>query len=230
MNTTRPAIFWIAILATIIVIAVLLRGILLPFAAGIVLAYVLDPLANRLERLGLGRLIATLVILGLFIIGGGIVIFLTARFLVRELVAFFENSPLPRSSPAMCSTTGAEWLPALTAGYHRRMAARSERLLAKRTIRSVASCADKVRICLILSLAYAVTLTLIGLNHGLLIGIVAGVISFVPYLGSLTALIVSMCIATAQFWPSWPRWLRQPSSSVSFSQTISYHRTWSAEA
>jgi hypothetical protein len=41
------------------------------WGAGIVLAYVLDPLANRLERLGLGRLIATLVILGLFIIDIG---------------------------------------------------------------------------------------------------------------------------------------------------------------
>jgi hypothetical protein len=58
-------------------------------------------------------------------------------------------------------------------------------------------------ICLILSLAYALTLTLIGLNHGLLIGLMAGVISFVPYLGSLTALVVSMCVAIAQFWPSW---------------------------
>jgi predicted PurR-regulated permease PerM len=55
MNTARPAIFWIAILAAIIMIAVLSRGILLPFAAGIVLACVLDPLANQLERLGLGR-------------------------------------------------------------------------------------------------------------------------------------------------------------------------------
>src|SRR6185312_6229755 len=93
MNPTRPAIFWIAILAAITVIAVLLREILLPFVAGIALAYLLDPLANRLERLGLTRLIATLVILSLFVIGTSVVIFLTAPFLVRELVAFFENSP-----------------------------------------------------------------------------------------------------------------------------------------
>jgi predicted PurR-regulated permease PerM len=32
----------------------------------------------------------------------------------------------------------------------------------------------------------------------------AGIISFVPYLGSLTALVVAMCVAIAQFWPSWP--------------------------
>jgi predicted PurR-regulated permease PerM len=93
MNPTRPAIFWIGIFVAILVIAVLLREILLPFVAGIALAYVLDPLANRLERLGLNRLIATLAILGLFVIGAGVVIFLTAPFLVRELVAFFESSP-----------------------------------------------------------------------------------------------------------------------------------------
>jgi predicted PurR-regulated permease PerM len=58
-------------------------------------------------------------------------------------------------------------------------------------------------LCLILALYYAVALSLIGLNHGLLIGIAAGLISFVPYLGSLAGLVVSMCVAVAQFWPNW---------------------------
>src|SRR5262249_42789545 len=57
-------------------------------------------------------------------------------------------------------------------------------------------------ICLILSLFYAAALSLIGLNHGLLIGIAAGLISFVPYLGSLAGLVVSTCVAIAQFWPN----------------------------
>ena len=30
-----------------------------------------------------------------------------------------------------------------------------------------------------------------------------GLISFVPYLGSLTGLVVSTCVAIAQFWPNW---------------------------
>src|SRR4029077_19416046 len=41
------------------------------------------------------------------------------------------------------------------------------------------------------------------LKHGWLIGIAAGLISFVPYLGSLTGLAVSTCVAIAQFWPNW---------------------------
>ena len=62
----------------------------------------------------------------------------------------------------------------------------------------------QIAICLILSLFYAMALTLIGLNHGLLIGLAAGIISFVPYLGSLTGLVASLCVAIAQFWPNWP--------------------------
>jgi predicted PurR-regulated permease PerM len=48
-----------------------------------------------------------------------------------------------------------------------------------------------------------VTLWLIGLKHGVLVGFAAGLISFIPYLGSLSGLAVSTCIAIAQFWPNW---------------------------
>jgi predicted PurR-regulated permease PerM len=271
MNPTRPAIFWIAILAAITVIAVLLREILLPFVAGIALAYLLDPLANRLERLGLTRLIATLVILSLFVIGTSVVIFLTAPFLVRELVAFFENSPAyvrrlqvltsdptrpwlrkligeglghAEQSLGEFATLAATWLSSVVRSvwsggqalislfslaivtpivacyvlhdWHRMVAAIDGWVppAHRDTVRALAHEVDSTvggfvrgqgAICLILSLAYALALTLIGLNHGLLIGIVAGVISFIPYLGSVTALVVSMCVAIAQFWPSWPQ-------------------------
>ena len=52
-------------------------------------------------------------------------------------------------------------------------------------------------------LHYALALTLAGLNHSLLLGVAAGLISFIPYLGSLTGLAVSTCVAIAQFWPNW---------------------------
>src|ERR1700748_383678 len=61
----------------------------------------------------------------------------------------------------------------------------------------------QVSLCLILAVFYATALSLLGLRHGLLIGIAAGLISFVPYLGSLSGLVVSMCVAIAQFWPHW---------------------------
>ena len=40
-----------------------------------------------------------------------------------------------------------------------------------------------------------------GLSFGFLIGVVCGLISFIPYAGSLTALVVSLSIALAQFFP-----------------------------
>jgi predicted PurR-regulated permease PerM len=60
-------------------------------------------------------------------------------------------------------------------------------------------------VCLILGSYYAVALTLAGLSFGFLIGVVCGLISFIPYVGSLTALVVSLCIALAQFFPDWGR-------------------------
>jgi predicted PurR-regulated permease PerM len=56
-------------------------------------------------------------------------------------------------------------------------------------------------VSLILGSYYAVGLTLAGLSFGFLIGVVCGRISFNPYVGSLTALVVSLCVAVAQFFP-----------------------------
>lgn len=58
-------------------------------------------------------------------------------------------------------------------------------------------------VCLILGSFYAVALTLIGLNFGLLIGMISGVITFVPYVGSMTGLVLSLGVAVAQFWPAY---------------------------
>jgi predicted PurR-regulated permease PerM len=61
----------------------------------------------------------------------------------------------------------------------------------------------QVVICLILAVLYAAALKLTGLNHAILIGVTAGMISFVPYLGAVTGLVISLCVAIAQFWPNW---------------------------
>ncbi|WP_201842037.1 AI-2E family transporter [Microvirga zambiensis] len=58
-------------------------------------------------------------------------------------------------------------------------------------------------ICLILAVFYAAALRLTGLNHAILIGITAGLISFVPFLGLGIGLVVATCVAVAQFWPDW---------------------------
>jgi predicted PurR-regulated permease PerM len=58
-------------------------------------------------------------------------------------------------------------------------------------------------ICLILAVFYAAVLRGVGLHHAILIGLLAGLISFVPYLGAGTGFVVSMCVAISQFWPNW---------------------------
>jgi predicted PurR-regulated permease PerM len=63
----------------------------------------------------------------------------------------------------------------------------------------------QLTVCVILGCYYAFGLTLAGLSFGLLIGAVSGVLTFIPYVGSLTALVVSFGVALAQFFPDWTR-------------------------
>ncbi len=55
-------------------------------------------------------------------------------------------------------------------------------------------------VCTILGMFYAVALSLIGLQFGLLIGAFAGLISFIPFVGSIFGGILSIGVAVAQFW------------------------------
>jgi predicted PurR-regulated permease PerM len=265
----RPFAFWIAVLAAVIAAVVLLREILLPFVAGMVLAYLLDPLASRLERLGLNRLVATLAIMAVFMLVVVALIVLAAPIIVAELAKFIERLPLyVRQVGELASDPGRPWLRKIV-GEGLARAEQSINELASlgadwfaavlrsvwtggRALISVFSLAvvtpivacylvydwnrmiaavdtwvpparrDVVRalareiddtisgfvrgqsaLCLALGLFYAAALSLIGLHHGLLIGLAAGLISFVPYLGSLTGLVVATCVAIAQFWPRW---------------------------
>jgi predicted PurR-regulated permease PerM len=269
MNLTRPIVFWIATCAAVIAAVVLLREILLPFVAGLVLAYLFNPLANRLERLGLNRLLAALVIIGVFIVGVVALISLTAPIIARELAHFLDNLPLyfgqlksltsnpdrpwlhkivgeglasAEQSIGELATLGADWFGTLVrsvwtggralisvfslaivtpvvAGYliydwNNMLAALDNWTPPSRrpTVRALASQIDDTiggfvrgqgALCVILCVYYAGALWLAGLNHSLLIGVAAGFISFVPYLGSITGLVVATSVATAQFWPSW---------------------------
>jgi predicted PurR-regulated permease PerM len=58
-------------------------------------------------------------------------------------------------------------------------------------------------VCLILGSFYAVALTFAGLSFGLLIGLLSGVITFIPYVGSMTGLVLAGGVAIAQFWPEY---------------------------
>jgi predicted PurR-regulated permease PerM len=58
-------------------------------------------------------------------------------------------------------------------------------------------------ICLVLAVFYAISLTLIGLNFGFLIGLMTGLMSFIPFVGAGTGFLIAAIVAVAQFWPDW---------------------------
>src|SRR5260370_28996030 len=68
MSFERQLAFWLATFVVVIVLLWLLSDILLPFVAGMVIAYLLDPLTNRLERLGVNRRFAAFLIVGVFVL------------------------------------------------------------------------------------------------------------------------------------------------------------------
>jgi predicted PurR-regulated permease PerM len=60
-------------------------------------------------------------------------------------------------------------------------------------------------VILVLTVYYATALSLVGLNFGLAIGIIGGLLSFIPFVGFLTGFVLSMGVALVQFWPD--RWV-----------------------
>ncbi|MCB9993954.1 MAG: AI-2E family transporter [Hyphomicrobiaceae bacterium] len=57
-------------------------------------------------------------------------------------------------------------------------------------------------VVLLLAAYYGIALSLAQLNFGLAIGVTAGLLSFVPYIGFLVGFVLSMGVALVQFWPN----------------------------
>lgn len=81
-----------------------------------------------------------------------------------------------------------------------------------RTIRDLAKKIDETlagfirgtgTVCLILGFYYAISLMLVGLQFGLAVGVIAGLISFIPYLGAILGGALAMGLAMFQFWGDW---------------------------
>ncbi|MDD3288983.1 MAG: AI-2E family transporter [Alphaproteobacteria bacterium] len=54
-------------------------------------------------------------------------------------------------------------------------------------------------VCICLGMIYGIGLTIVGLKYGATIGVVAGLLSFIPYAGSTFCLVSSMALAFVQF-------------------------------
>jgi predicted PurR-regulated permease PerM len=269
MTWQRQAVFWAVALAALLLFLYAFTDILLPFVAGLALAYALDPLADWFERRGLNRLGATLAILVLFVLVVAVVLLLLAPLLIRQLGEFVEGIPgyIDKiqslmssalhsrladylgidlsdvgSSFAGMTSEAAGWfgtlLSSLWAGGRvvlnilsllvitpvvafyllydwDRLIANVDSLLPRDhvdDIRQIARDIDQaiaafVRgqglVSLIMAAFYSTGLTLVGLNFGFLIGLIAGLLGFIPFVGALIGLVVSLAVALAQFWPDW---------------------------
>lgn len=260
--------FWLGALALFILGLWLLSDILLPFIAGFAIAYLLTPLTDRLQRMGLHRLAAALLIITLVVVAFVIIVLLIAPILAGQLWSFIANIPdyvtklqnllsdqslpwvqkilgagfSPDKSISELATQGVGWLTTflkslwsggralvslfslivvtpvvafyLIYDWHRMIETVDgwvpvrQRTTVRRLAHEIdAAIAGFVRgqsaVCLILGSFYAVALTLAGLNFGLLIGLLSGLITFIPYVGSMTGLILAIAVAVAQFWPEY---------------------------
>jgi predicted PurR-regulated permease PerM len=271
--------FWIGAFLLFVLLLWLFSGVLLPFAAALALGYLLNPVVDRLEKLGFNRLGATLLIMAILALVLVLISVLIVPVLWRQLASFIEAFPSyaiklqelisaeterlsrdyggvlmdklglgRKSSGDLASATNdlvaqaTQWLAAFVNSLLTRGAALIslisllvvtpvvafymlldwEKLLTtidglvplrhRETVRGLAREIDRALagflrgqslVCLFLGAWYGIGLSLIGLNFGLLIGITAGILSFIPYAGSVTALLLSSTVAIVQDWPRW---------------------------
>ncbi|MCK6556739.1 AI-2E family transporter [Candidatus Binatia bacterium] len=266
----RHAVFWVGILAALVLALWLLKAILLPFVLGMAIAYFLDPVADRLEALRVPRSVAAgLIIVAFFLVATLLLMLIvptiveqlttlvralpryveaaaeTLRPLVASILARVSASPPTdltqplAAAQSMAGVAGHLLNEALSRGF---AFVNSVALLAvtplvafyllrdwEKVVESVdgwlpRAQADVIRaqlreidwvlagfargtatVCLVLGAFYAVALSLVGLDFGLTIGLTAGLVSFIPYIGTLFGLLASVGVALYQFWPNWPR-------------------------
>ncbi|MBS7540889.1 AI-2E family transporter [Ancylobacter lacus] len=261
--------FWLTVLGLFVLLAWLLSSVLLPFVAGLALAYFLNPVTSRLEHWGVKRLVASLIVIACAILVLLLLFLLVIPIFGSQLAAFLQGLPeyivkLQR----LAAGEGAQWLrgivgknmPSIEQGLSQLVSQGASYLLTlvqsiwsggqalislfsiivitpvvafyilndwnsmvakvdswlpvknRDTIRQIARQMDRaiagfVRgqalVCFLLGAYYAISLTIAGLNFGLVIGIVSGIITFIPYVGSLTGFVLAVGIAIVQFFPDW---------------------------
>lgn len=266
MTGERQTVYWLAGLAAVIGALYALSAILLPFVAGIAIAYLLDPVTDVLEKWRLPRwAAAALVTFGsiLVVVAG---VLLLIPLLQTQLLDFVERIPqyaelvreravrlleflqarlsaaemdaLRAKIGAFAGRDAIAWLGGVLGGlwgggvallnvlslmvitpivtfYLLRdwdlLVARIDGWLPRRhvdVIREQMRLIDRtlsgfvrgqLMVCLMLGVFYAIGLTVVGLDFGLVIGLATGLVSFVPYFGMLAGFVVGIGVAVAQF-------------------------------
>lgn len=256
--------YWAIAMVAFLVILWFLGDVILPFVLGGAIAYFLDPIADRIERMGASRAVATTIItlsaLMIFVLMALLVVpvlvqqaislFDTAPKLFEDLQSFLtsrfpslvdEGSVLRQSLISVGETIrerGGELLNTVLTSVNSlvsvvllfvivpvvafyllydwdRMIARIDDMLPRdhaSTVRHLAAEIDKTlasfirgmgTVSLILGTYYAVALMLVGLQFGLVVGALAGLVTFIPYVGALVGGTLAIGLALFQFWGDW---------------------------
>jgi len=267
MRTERQVLFWMGIALLLVLMIGLLKEILLPFVAGMVIAYFLNPLAGTLQRMGLSRMWASLLILLAAMIAFAAILLFVVPLLatqaqqlalalpaelerLKSIVDTWAQEQLGPRYPAFQSAlTQAidglsqnwagiagwvasslwdqsravvnfislilvtplvvfymllDWDPMLAKinGWLPRTHAPAIRQLASDVNDAVSAfIRGQGTVCMILGAFYAAGLTAAGLKYGLLIGIVTGILTFIPFVGWALGTITATTLAVIQFWP-----------------------------
>lgn len=85
--------FWLSVTVAVLVLLNLLSDILLPFLVGLALAYVLDPICDRLQKLGLSRLMATVTVSFCFVVILVIFLLLLVPLIVQQATGLLLQAP-----------------------------------------------------------------------------------------------------------------------------------------
>ena len=111
LTLKRQVIFWLVTLVIFIALVWLLSDVLLPFVAGIALAYLLDPLVRRIQRLGVNRTLAAVALVLIVLLGMVIAGILLVPILGDQIAAFIDKLPgYVEKVQALVTDSNREWL------------------------------------------------------------------------------------------------------------------------
>jgi predicted PurR-regulated permease PerM len=237
--------YWGIAAVAVVLVLWFLGDVILPFVLGAAVAYFLDPVADRLERLGLSRALAVTTITAVAVLVLVIVALLVIPSIVAQAVALFDAAPqlardlqeaLGRHLPSLYEPGSAlnQSLQSVgetireRGGQLLQTALSSAASLVNVAVLLVvapvvavyllydwdhmvaridAALASFVRgmgtVCLILGSFYAVALMLVGLQFGLVVGALAGLLTFIPYVGAIFGGALALGLALFQFWGDW---------------------------
>ncbi|MBI2234535.1 MAG: AI-2E family transporter [Micavibrio aeruginosavorus] len=110
MTLRNHAAFWTASFVVFALALWVLNDVLLPFVAGMAIAYLLGPIVGRMIRAGVPRSLAALLILLIFLVVVGIVLAMILPFVYREAVQLATDLPQYADQVQVHLAPYIEWL------------------------------------------------------------------------------------------------------------------------